>query len=168
MVDDLTGMTWIKNRFNLPGNLNTFIFDDFIHPLDSINIHNDIDINSIDIYHHMSSKLLNRLEVRWSVGNCVFHALMNRQFGITTESVQLDYVNKSLIFSSFTDGLLLKNEERHILKQEDWTPMLTSKGFDGMLIDWINIVTENKISSKMINRNLSTHKICQHIFEHVD
>ena len=51
----LLSLRWEKNRFNQPGNIRTFIFDDFIHPLDSINL--DAKNNLENVYLNCSVKV---------------------------------------------------------------------------------------------------------------
>ena len=64
----LRSLRWEKHRHALPGELRTFIFDDFIHPLDSINLNAQSSIDDLSITHQMQGSKLARLDVQWQQG----------------------------------------------------------------------------------------------------
>ncbi len=135
-VGGLLSLRWEKNRHNLPGDIQTFIFDDFIHALDSVNLNCKATLDDVYITHQMFGNQLSRVDVQWQAGQCLLHASMNRLTGITNETVSATYHNQSYRFSSFTRGQRWLNNEERILTSEDWTPMLATKGFEGMINDW--------------------------------
>ncbi len=93
-----------KHRHALPGDIRTFVVDDFIHPLDSVNLSRPCNLDDLHLTYHMSEGLLARLDVQWQTGDTLLHASMNRQFGITTEQVTASYDNVGYLFDSFTQG----------------------------------------------------------------
>ncbi|WP_318494663.1 Gfo/Idh/MocA family protein [Photobacterium leiognathi] len=158
-VGELLSLRWEKNRHNLPGDIQTFIFDDFIHALDSVNLNCKATLEDVYITHQMFGNQLSRVDVQWQAGQCLLHASMNRLTGITNETVSATYHNQSYQFSSFTRGQRWLNNEERILTSEDWTPMLATKGFEGMINDWLSVVEEGSMPLHTIERNISSHQL---------
>lgn len=86
-IGHLTSLRWEKHRHDLAGALRTFVFDDFIHPLDSVNLNGKADMSDVYLTHQRAGGMLSRVDVQWQAGDTLLHASMNRQFGITTESI---------------------------------------------------------------------------------
>ncbi len=60
----LRSLRWEKHRHALPGDIRTFVFDDFIHPLDSVNLSRQCNLDDLHLTYHMSEGLLARLDVQ--------------------------------------------------------------------------------------------------------
>ncbi|GAM54088.1 oxidoreductase [Vibrio ishigakensis] len=162
-VGDLLSLRWEKHRFDLPGDIRTFIFDDFIHPLDSINLNAQSSLEGVEIFTQKVGDKLGRIDVQWQTGNTLLQASMNRQFGITRETVSACYQNRAYEFDSFVSGKYLQNNSVQQLNLKDWTPMLASKGFHSMMTDWLQVVDSNHIDSSVIERNIASHRLADNI-----
>lgn len=160
---NLRSLRWEKNRYNLTGDVRTFIFDDFIHPLDSVNVCSKADLQDVYVTHQRSGDQLARLDVQWQTGETILHASMNRQFGITGERVQVTLVNEAYEFDSFVSGQCWKENQQHSLVLKDWTPMLESKGFKHMILDWLSVVQAGVLSQKIVDRNIASHQLAEAI-----
>lgn len=159
----LRSLRWEKHRHALPGDIRTFVFDDFIHPLDSVNLSRQRNLDDIHLTHHMSSGLLARLDIQWQAGDTLLHASMNRRFGITTEQVTASYDNVAYQFDSFTQGKMWRDNQESRVALKDWTPMLASKGFDAMVQDWLQVAAAGKLPTHIIERNLASHQLAEAI-----
>ncbi len=162
-VGALRSLRWEKHRFNQPGDVRTFIFDDFIHPLDSVNLNAQADLRDVDVRIQRSGAQLARLDVAWQSGETLLEASMNRQFGTTTERISASYADHALEFESFVQGRAWQQSQETQLKLKDWTPMLASKGFSAMFADWLHCVENGQVPSKVIERNLATHRLADAI-----
>ncbi|EGR0287057.1 Gfo/Idh/MocA family oxidoreductase [Vibrio cholerae] len=167
----LRSLRWEKHRHALPGDIRTFVFDDFIHPLDSVNLSRQCNLDDLHLTYHMSEGLLARLDVQWQTGDTLLHASMNRQFGITTEHVTASYDNVAYLFDSFTQGKMWRDNQESRVALKDWTPMLSSKGFEAMVQDWLQVAAAGRLPTHIIERNLASHQlaeaICQQITQQV-
>lgn len=170
-VSPLLSLRWEKHRHDLPGEPRTFIFDDFIHPLDSINVNASIAPDDIYVTSQLNqngaSPLLGRLDVQWQQGATLFHASMNRQHGATMETVSANYQNASYRFDSFTEGTCWQGNKEERLRLADWTPMLAAKGFHAMAEHWLEVVSTGKQSLSITQRNLHTHLLAEHLVHQV-
>jgi len=163
----LLSLRWEKNRFDLPDMARTFIFDDFIHPLDSVNIHAKNNVENINIMTQFKGKQLARLDVQWMQNGTLLHASMNRLYGITNEVISFNYENCSYQFNSFIVGKEWKANQQKELLLADWTPMLASKGFVAMINDWLGVVARGKIASEVVKRNLASHQLVEGICQEI-
>lgn len=164
----LMSLRWEKNRHNLPGGIRTFIFDDFIHPLDSINVATNVTENDLHLVTQFDANQLARLDVQWQKDHTIYHASMNRTFGVTKEKVSANYRNTSYEFDSFVSGTKWDGGNEQRIYLPDWTPMLTSKGFTGMIEHWISVIEQGKQASYLVDRNLKTHYLCDHICQKIE
>ncbi|KKA45821.1 MULTISPECIES: Gfo/Idh/MocA family protein [Salinivibrio] len=153
----LLSLRWEKHRHALPDAPRRFIFDDFIHPLDSINVHGDINIDDLDVFAQFSEGLLGRLDVRWHRDNSLFEASMNRQYGVTKETIAAAYRNECYFFDGFTRGARMQDNVTTQLTLPDWTGMQASKGFAAMLSHWFEVVSEGRVDAALTARNVASH-----------
>jgi virulence factor len=157
----LLSLRWEKNRFNQPGNIRTFIFDDFIHPLDSINLDAKNNLDDVYLTWQSQDQQLSRVDVQWQQQNTLLHASMNRVYGATKERLSASYKNDAFEFDSFVSGKRWQNNQESVIALPDWTPMLTSKGFTGMIDDWLTVVEKGKLAELVVERNLATHQLAE-------
>ncbi|MDF2152706.1 Gfo/Idh/MocA family oxidoreductase [Vibrio sp. CAU 1672] len=167
-IRDLKSLRWEKHRHNLPGDVRTFIFDDFIHPLDSINVTSKAELEDSYVISQFAGNQLARLDIQWQHGETLLHASMNRQFGITTERVQACYANQAVEFDSFVGGRLWHNNQEQTLSLKDWTPMLASKGFHSMLEDWFEVVNTGQLAHKTVERNIASHQLAEALCQRIE
>ncbi|NVD08549.1 Gfo/Idh/MocA family oxidoreductase [Vibrio sp. JPW-9-11-11] len=165
---NLTSLRWEKHRLNLPGDIRTFVFDDFIHPLDSINLDSRTTLDQVYITKQFDGAQLARLDVQWQAGQTLLHASMNRQFGTTKERVSATYTNQAYEFDSFYQGQLWCDGENRTLALKDWTPMLTSKGFETMILDWLAVVESGTMPIEVVARNVASHRLADCLVAHLE
>ncbi len=167
-LGQLRSLRWEKHRFGQPGDVRTFIFDDFIHPLDSVNLNAQADLNGLDIRVQRHGTQLARLDVTWQSGETLLAASMNRQFGTTHERVSVEYENRALEFDSFVEGREWRESQERRLALKDWTPMLASKGFTHMIDDWVDCVNQGRVPQGVIERNIASHRLAEALCQKVE
>ncbi|MGF1681612.1 Gfo/Idh/MocA family protein [Photobacterium minamisatsumaniensis] len=171
-TNPLLSLRWEKNRHNLVGDARTFIFDDFIHPLDSINVYGSVSEDDLYITSQcdqLSSTptKLARLDVQWQQEGAIFHASMNRLYGVTNEVISASYKNTSFRFDSFTEGNKWQDNSHEVVRLADWTPMLAAKGFQGMAEHWLDVIRSGKQMHSVTMRNLHSHRLAEIIYQKV-
>ncbi len=167
-LGQLRSLRWEKHRFAQPGDVRTFIFDDFIHPLDSVNLNAQADLDGVDIRIQRQGSQLARLDVTWQSGETLLAASMNRQFGTTSERVSVGYENRALEFDSFVEGREWRESQERRLALKDWTPMLASKGFIAMIDDWIHCVSRGQVPIEVIERNIASHRLAEALCQRIE
>ncbi|OOF27007.1 Gfo/Idh/MocA family protein [Salinivibrio sp. IB872] len=157
----LLSLRWEKHRHALPDAPRRFIFDDFIHPLDSINLHGDMNIDDLDVFAQFDEGLLARLDIRWHRDNSLFEASMNRQYGATKETIAAAYRNECYFFDGFTRGERMQDNQVAQLSLPDWTGMQASKGFEAMLTHWFEVVKTGRIDAAITARSVASHWVAE-------
>lgn len=124
--------------------------------------------NDLHLVTQFDANQLARLDVQWQKDHTIYHASMNRTFGVTKEKVSANYRNTSYEFDSFVSGTKWDGGNEQRIYLPDWTPMLTSKGFTGMIEHWISVIEQGKQASYLVDRNLKTHYLCDHICQKIE
>lgn len=164
----LLSLRWEKNRFDLPGELRHFIFDDFIHPLDGVNLYGKATIEDINIVTQFKDSQVTRLDLQWQQNGTLLHASMNRLHGVSNEVVSFNYENCSYQFDSFISGKKWQGNQQTALNLADWTPMLESKGFVAMIKDWLQVVSLGKLDDVIVKRNLASHQLVEEVCQKIE
>lgn len=164
----LTSLRWEKHRHNEPGDIRRFIFDDFIHPLDSANLFAAPKLDDIQVLSRFQHEQLAAVELSWQQHGVTLQAVMDRQHGQTRERIAVHAVNQSWAFDGFVQGQTWSERSEQCCKLPDWTPMLASKGFDAMINDWLDVVRSNHMADGVIDRNLSTHRVADELAQELE
>jgi len=165
---ELTSLRWEKHRYDLTGDIRTFIFDDFIHPLDSVNLNSQASLDDVYVTSQFEQQQLSRVDVQWQFNSTLLHASMNRQFGITKERVSASYKNRALEFDSFTQGRVWQQGQESTVALKDWVPMLETKGFGNMIDDWLEVAQSGQLDSQTVNRNIASHQLAERLVERLE
>ena len=162
----VTGFRWEKNRYQQPGAVSTFLFDDFIHPLDSVNLSGRGSLDDVQVNTRFDGQALASIRLSWQEQDRVIEAVMNRQAGQTGERVVVEAVNESWVFDGFQQGTHLSRNRSKAIALADWTPMLAAKGFEAMIADWLAIAARtHPLPIATIERNLGTHRMLQALLD---
>ncbi|WP_087024125.1 Gfo/Idh/MocA family protein [Thaumasiovibrio subtropicus] len=156
-------LRWEKHRANLPGDLRTFIFDDFIHPLDSINLFAKADLDDVALHCQWHGEQLRRIDIQWQHNNTLLSASMDRMHGATKEHITVETENRTLRLDNFLSGTVYEQGAATQVQTPDWMPMLETKGFHGMLDEWKAVIQTGSVDSRQIARNLASHQLAEAI-----
>lgn len=165
---ELTSLRWEKHRYDLTGDIRTFIFDDFIHPLDSVNLNGQTSLDDVYVTSQFDQRQLSRVDLQWQSNSTLLHASMNRQYGITKERVSATYKNRALEFDSFVQGRIWQQGQESTLMLKDWVPMLETKGFGNMIDDWLKVAQSGKLDSQIVSRNIASHQLAESLVSYLE
>jgi len=101
----LTELNWQKHRYALPGLPRPFLFDDFIHVLDSLCCYGGAPTGDLHAVLRRSSQqpeLLTGVSVAWQSGQVAVSGSMNRTAGLTEERIDAYGDNLSLHIENTT------------------------------------------------------------------
>lgn len=154
-----------KNRVNLPAEIREYIFDDFIHVVDSMRYLLNDEIASFDV----KGKVINgqlysvTLQLIGSQGTAI--GIMNRESGKNEERIEYICPGEKRIvedlntLTTFKDGL----EIHH--KFGDWEPVLYRRGFEQITDNFIKDVTKVGRFIESDEDSLKTHELCELIVQ---
>lgn len=158
---------WQKHLVNLPGKPRTFIFDDFIHVVDSLLFLTEGTPKNIQVHHQMDGDKLASLQVQWTASSALFSGNMNRVSGRTEERVEFFAPGLKVEIEDLHGGVEYKDGRRQDLDFGNWEPTLQKRGFAAMIDDWLKAVQGKSFLEPAAKRDLLTHRVCEEILGRV-
>jgi len=160
-------ISWQKNRVNLAGNPRNFIFDDFIHVIDSLRFLGKGAIQNINVVSRVKDEKLENIQVQWQQGETLLLGGMNRISGITEERIDFFSEGNKWVINNLDSGTHFTKEEENTLKFDNWESTLYKRGFVNMIEDWINVLQERSYDPESIEDIWETHQLCETILNKV-
>jgi virulence factor len=160
-------VNWQKHRMNLPGKPRTFIFDDFIHVVDSLLFLADGEPKNLRVHYRMDGAKLVTIQVQWTTTGSLFQGNMNRISGRTEERVEFFAPGLKVQIEELDKRVAYHDGQRRDLGFGNWESTLYKRGFVTMIEDWLKAVRQQSFSSAAAERDLRTHRVCEKILEHI-
>ena len=140
-----------KNRRSLPGEIRTFIFDDFIHVVDTLLFLMGESPKDIVVKPRIvDGKLYHLVMTLTATNGMIGVGIMNRDSGTTEERLEIFSPTGKRVVTDLVDP-----------KQDPWQSTLKTRGFEDMVDDFLQ-----KRNSDY-NSILKTHEICENIVTHL-
>ena len=152
-----------KNRVYEPGEARHFIFDDFIHVVDTLRFlmgdnHKDMRVNGL-----IKEDKLHNVVLTLSNDHTTAIGIMNRDAGITEETVEYMTGGKKLRVENLTHTKVYSDDKESHKYFKDWDPVLYRRGFYQVIDEFITSIEEGREPSISIEDSLITHEICEEI-----
>ncbi|MDU1142200.1 Gfo/Idh/MocA family oxidoreductase [Aeromonas rivipollensis] len=164
----LTELHWQKHRHALPGLPRQFLFDDFIHVLDSLCFYGGApsgDLHAVLRRSPRDASQLAGVSVAWQSGQAAVSGSMNRSAGITEERIDAYGDNLSLHIENCTRGTCARDKTLQTLAPDDWQPVLAQRGFVAMLDHWYQQIETGKADGGLIESYLHSHRLAERLVE---
>jgi virulence factor len=158
-----------KNRVNIPNIPRVFVYDDFIHVLDSLLFLSSGKINDLQVFSHfVDNKNLGAVHVQWHNGKTLLTGAMNRICGHTEEVLSFYGQKQKWQINQLTHGWHhAEDSNKQSLQQQlgfdDWQSTLYKRGFETMLSTFIAQVRRNKMPNNQLQDILVTHQLCEKV-----
>lgn len=148
-----------KNRFNLPADPRVFVYDDFIHVLDTLLFLSKGKTQDLNIQPCFIEDKLASIWVNWRNDGSIFTAEMNRVSGMTEELLQFTSENEKWHIANLSEGIHYSNNQSQPLKFNDWENTLKKRGF----VDMINHVLHHVNANLPCDYDsmLASHRLCE-------
>lgn len=166
----LRHLRWQKNRHDLPGDIRSFIYDDFIHVLDSLLYYADfpaIEVEQLDIQFQMKQQQLAAIYLRINTEHTLLEGSMNRLAGATFERIEAFAENQHWQIDDLRQGQHSALGTTTAIGFSDWQSTLYKRGFESLLADWLTLVKTGKQPSVDLDRLLTSHHICEYIVNYI-
>ncbi len=160
-------VAWQKNRTNLPGDPRVFVFDDFIHVVDSLWFLGSGEIESLQVFSTLKSKKLEALNVQWQQNDVLLSGSMNRISGITEERVEYYSKGNKWQIDELTKGIHYHDEKPHTMGFNNWESTLYKRGFVSLIEDWLKALEADAFNENRIQDIWDTHYLCETIVEKI-
>lgn len=160
-------ITWQKNRVNQPGDPRVFVFDDFIHVIDSLLFLAKGTIHGMQVRSLKKDHLLHTLQVQWQQGDTFVQGSMNRVSGATLELVDYYTAGDTWQINDFTTCSHFSNGRQELLNAASWDSALHKKGFHNMIEDWLQALSEKELNISRVESIRATHHLCERIVQQI-
>ena len=152
-----------KNRLHNPDNIRRFIFDDFIHVVDTLRFLIPGSIEDIHTSYLKKDGELYNITLQMSGKDYTSIGIMNKDSGITEEIVEYMSPGNKCIISDMVQEVSFINGTQKIVKFGDWDSTLYRRGFPQIIDHFLESIEKGKTPTPSIQDSLFTHEICEKI-----
>jgi virulence factor len=152
-----------KNRKGLPGELRTFIYDDFIHVVDTMRYLFPHPIEELIVNGRMVGDTLYHVVIQFTSQGATAIGIMNRDNGTTEEIAQVMSPFEKRTVYNVSKLVISKDAEEIEVRSGDWEPTLVKRGFQQMVGEFVQAVRTNSKPGISAWDALATHEICEKI-----
>ncbi|MCL6571897.1 MAG: Gfo/Idh/MocA family oxidoreductase [Bacillus sp. (in: Bacteria)] len=154
-----------KNRKGLPGEPRTFIFDDFIHVVDTMRYLFPYPIDELIVNGRMIDDKLYHVVVQFISSGKTAIGIMNRDNGTNEEIAEVMGPLEKRTVYNVSKLVISKDSENSEVRSSDWESTLVKRGFEQMVGDFVNAVRTNAKPGITAWDALETHEICEKIIK---
>lgn len=155
-----------KNRHSLPGDIRTFIYDDFIHVIDTMRFLFTYPIKEMLVSGMQSQGLLAHVVVQLIAENgAIAIAVMNRNSGTLEEKIEVFSAEEKKTVFNLTDLKTSLNKTEISVSINDWESTLYKRGFEAIVNDFLRSVNGGESPLLSMQDSLKTHEMCEQIVE---
>ena len=156
-----------KYRINLPGEPRVFVYDDFIHVVDTLRFLMNDAYDNFTVDTRIEDNLLQSITLKLSNSKTTAIGIMNRINGTTEEIVEYMSPGKKAIVRNLTHTTLIENNCTSLKEFSDWENTLHKRGFNSIISSFINDVKTNSLNYDMLEDSIITHKLCEEILKEI-
>lgn len=157
-----------KNRFKEPEEKRFFVFDDFIHVIDTIRFLMNGEVDDITVDYKKKGEKVSSVLVKLSNKNTTSIAIMNRENGINEETLEYMTSSKKVVLKELASKKSFEGNKTSMEEFGAWETTLYKKGFEGIIDEFLNCIKNNNKSSITIEDALETHKLCEEIVQKIN
>lgn len=167
-VEDINMVIMQKNRHSLPSDIRTFVFDDFIHVIDTVRYLFQNEIQDIVIKGRKKGELLYSVVVQFISDDATGIAIMNRDSGAGEEIIEVMGPQEKRTVLNLSEQFIKHPNQETKKTFNDWDSTLYKRGFEQIVSEFINAVRSNTTPSISAIDSLQTHEICEKVVRHLE
>lgn len=157
-----------KNRHSLPGDIRTFVYDDFIHCLDTVRFLFKGDIDNILVNGRLEQGLLYHVVVQFIAKDMTAVMIMNRDNGMTEERLEVMGSEEKRTVVDLAEMVIHRDHKETKIFFNNWDSTLYKRGFEQIVSEFIGAVRTNNHPSITGWDALKTHKICESVVKQLE
>ncbi|MBF2413007.1 Gfo/Idh/MocA family oxidoreductase [Listeria welshimeri] len=152
-----------KNRVAQAGEARTFIYDDFIHVIDTIRFLLDAKIDQVNVFPVWQKELLSSITVQISAGDKVATAIMNRDSGVNEERLAVMTPGAKYEVENVTETHIYEGTTERFERFGDWETTLYKRGFAPIIQAFLTAVRDGEKAPISEEDALQTHQLAEQI-----
>jgi virulence factor len=152
-----------KNRHSLPGKVRTFVYDDFIHVLDTMRYLFKGEMKELLVHGKINNGLLYHVVVQFVSNDMTGLAIMNRDSGAVEERLEVIGPAEKRIVQDL-DKMTIYQDQREIAQSfNNWDTTLYKRGFEQIVDEFIHALRTDSFPSITARDSLETHELCERV-----
>ena len=152
-----------KNRGHQATDVRTFVFDDFIHVIDTLLYLFPYAIQDINIQGKKKDGKLHHVVIQLLAKEGIAIGIMNREAGTTEEKVEVMSVSETRTVMNVSDITTHKDKSVFNHGSDDWEPTLLKRGFHSVTTAFLEAVEKGSTAPENYDRDLQPHLIAEKI-----
>lgn len=155
-----------KNRHSLPGDIRTFVFDDFIHVIDTMRYLFIWPLKEILVRGMKRDGLLIHAVVQLIAENgSIAIGIMNRDSGSLEEKVEVFSAEEKKTVINLTDLSTKRQKTETSNGINDWESTLSKRGFENIIDDFLHSLENGTKPQFSMQDALLTHEMCENVVQ---
>ncbi|MFX3616962.1 MAG: Gfo/Idh/MocA family protein [Sporolactobacillus sp.] len=165
-ITDKSKVILQKNRINAPVDLRTFVYDDFIHLIDTLRfqLKGKVELSGVQATKN-NQGLYTDLTVLLRSGEKTAIALMNRVSGANEEILQVMSPLGECAVTDLVHMDRIEGTKRQVSTFGDWETTLHKRGFEQIVQAFIHAIDAGEALPISEEDALASHFICEQIIE---
>ena len=157
-----------KNRPYLPGEHRSFIYDDFIHVIDSLRFLSSGKVENLHCWSRAEGNELGVIHAQWQSDQTLLTGNMNRISGSSKESLEIFGQQQTWQIDNLSEGEHYTPENINKLTFDNWQTTLYKRGFVDMLDSFIGQAKNKAVNIEQLHDIFKTHQLCDEILKSVN
>lgn len=166
--NDINMILMQKHRKAQASEPRTFIFDDFIHVVDTVLHLLDAPVERMTVFPTMDGSLLSAITVQFVANGKTATAMMNRDSGTSEERLTVFTSDAKWEVEHVTELHRYEGTGHEIFRFGDWETTLYKRGFESIITAFLDAVRDGKAEPVSKSSALETHRICEQILRYVE
>lgn len=167
-LTDINMIVMQKNRAEQPGEPRTFIYDDFIHVIDTVRYLLDAKIDQLNVFPVWQNELLASITVQIAAGDKVATAIMNRDSGVNEERLAVMTPNAKYEVGNVTETHIYQGTTERFERFGDWETTLYKRGFEPIIQSFLNALRSGVKPPISEEDALETHRLAEEILRQLE
>ncbi|MDP2414776.1 Gfo/Idh/MocA family protein [Daejeonella sp.] len=153
-----------KNRHSLPGDIRTFVFDDFIHVIDTMRDLFTLPIKEVLVRGMKRDGLLIHVVLQLIAENgSTAIGIMNRDSGTLEEKVEVFSPEEKKTVVNMTNLSTMRQKTEISSGINDWESTLSKRGFESIIQDFLQALENGTKPQFSMQDALLTHEMCENV-----
>lgn len=153
-----------KNRHSLPGDIRTFVFDDFIHVIDTMRYLFSRSVKEVLVRGMKKDGLLIHAVVQLIAENgSTAIGIMNRDSGTLEEKVEVFSTEEKKTVLNMTNLSTMRQKTEISSGINDWESTLSKRGFESIIQNFLQVLEKGTKPQFSMQDALLTHEMCENV-----
>ena len=162
-VEDRRVILMQKNRRALPDYARRFVFDDFIHVVDTMRFISPGEIKDMRVSSFQEAGLLHHLLLHLGGDGFAATGVMNRDSGASEETLEVMSPGNKWVVRGLDTTVHYREGEERTTRFGDWDSVLRRRGFTGIVDHFLDCARRDTAPLYTARDALETHSLCERI-----